>query len=107
MKTQQRRAEDRGAIARFISGICRGVAGFLDFIDKRQIIRRAAFLWVLWLTGEVAFWTMKFAWESSRPGMEVAAIIGAVWLPLGALQGAIFKFYDDKRDKQEDAKDGA
>lgn len=102
MNSRQRRVEDFGTIAR----LYRGIGGFLDFIDRRQIIRRAAFLWVLWLTGEVAFWTMNFAWNSSRPGMEVAAIIGAIWLPLGALQGAIFKFYDDTRGKQEDTKSG-
>lgn len=70
---------------------------FLDFIDKRQIIRRVAFVWVLWLTGEVVYWTMSFGWYSVRPGLEVAAIIGAIWAPLGVLQGMIFKFYEDQK----------
>lgn len=65
-----------------------------DFVDKRQIIRRCAFLWMLWLTGVLVKWTMDYAWHSNQDGLHIAAVIAAVWTPWTALQGAIFKFYD-------------
>lgn len=71
-----------------------------DFIDKRQVIRRAAFVWVLWLTGEAVRWTFDYAWHSNQDGLHIAAVIGAVWTPLAALQGAVFKFYDEGRRQQ-------
>ena len=66
-----------------------------DFIDKRQIIRRGAFLWMLWLTGKTMAWTMDYAWHvAGMSGGEIAMVIAAVWVPMTALQGALFKFYD-------------
>jgi hypothetical protein len=65
-----------------------------DFIDDRQIIRRAAFIWVLWLTGKTMAWTWDYGWHSNQSGAEIAMVIAAVWTPLAALQGAVFKFYD-------------
>lgn len=66
-----------------------------DWLDKRQVLRRVAFVWVLWLTGQFAAWTMDFASHSPRGGVDVAAIIAAVWAPMGLLQAAVFKFYDE------------
>lgn len=73
------------------------VAPACELVDQHRIMRRGAFIWVLAITGKVITWTLVFADTSARPGMEVAAIIGAVWAPLAVLQGAIFKFYDDSR----------
>ena len=69
----------------------------LDFIDKRRVVRRIAFFFILWVTAYTTQWTLDFASNSTRQGMEVAAIIGAVWAPLAALQAAIFAFYDKGR----------
>lgn len=71
--------------------------GLMDFIDSRAIVRRIAFFVMLWITIKTSFWTVEFAWYSSRPGMEIAAIIAAVWTPLSGLQAAVFAFYDRGR----------
>lgn len=73
----------------------------LNFVDERAIVRRIAFFWVLWITGTVIRWSMDFAQTSTRPGMEVAAILAAVWTPMTALQAAVFAFYDRGRSKAE------
>lgn len=69
-------------------------SGAWDFVDKRQVIRRLAFIWMLYLTGLLVKWTMDYAWQSNQDGLHIAAVIAAVWTPWTALQGAIFKFYD-------------
>lgn len=78
-----------------------GTGHVFDFIDKRKVMRRIAFIWVLWITWEVIQWTMAFANASLRPGMEVTAIIAAVWMPMGALQAYIFRMYDQSRQSDK------
>jgi hypothetical protein len=74
------------------------VVGFLtilfDFIDRRQVIRRGAFIWVLWLTGKVMTWTLDYTWHVNLTGAEIGIVIAAVWAPMAALQAATFRFYD-------------
>jgi hypothetical protein len=65
-----------------------------DFIDRRQIIRRGAFVWMLVLTTDVVRNLVSFSMMTARPGLEVAAILAAILTPLATLQGFIFKFYD-------------
>lgn len=79
--------------------------GFFDFIDRRQITRRVMFIWMMVITTKVVMWTTDFAWTSSRPGLEVAAIIAAVWAPMTALQGVVVKFYDTAQ-QYRDGKEG-
>lgn len=88
-----RRATDQGILCRIAA------IGSLawDWVDNRQVIRRAAFLWILWLTGKVMNWTLEYAWYSNQDGAHIAAVIAAIWAPLAALQGAIFRFYDEAR----------
>lgn len=69
----------------------------MDFIDKHQIIRRAIVLWIVVLTSRVMEWTIDFAWQSSRPGLEVAAIIAAIWAPMSVLQGFVLNVYSKGR----------
>ena len=76
---------------------------FMDFVDSRAIVRRIAFFVMLWITVKASFWTIEFAWYSSRPGMEIAAIIAAVWTPLSGLQAAVFAFYDKGRNTPQTA----
>jgi hypothetical protein len=90
-----RRVDDKPALQRAGIIILCAVTHIWDFVDKRQIIRRGAFLWMLWITAKVVFWTLDFAQVSARPGIEVAAIIAAIWAPLATLQGALVRFYDD------------
>jgi len=79
------------------------VTAFLDFLDARMVMRRFAFVLVLAMTWRALDWTMSFAATSTRPGMDVAAIIAAVWAPLSTLQGAIFHLYNNGRRDQIDA----
>lgn len=69
-----------------------------DFIDNRQVIRRGAFLWMLYLTGVLLHWSIDYAWHSNQDGTHIAAVIAAVWTPWTLLQGAIFKFYDQAQE---------
>jgi hypothetical protein len=77
------------------------VTAFLDFLDQRMVVRRFAFFWVLWITERCITWTLAFAGSSPRGGMEVAAIIGAIWIPITALQGAVFHLYNNGRRDQD------
>lgn len=74
------------------------LTAFMDFVDSRAIVRRIAFFVMLGITIKTSLWTIEFAWYSSRPGMEIAAIIAAVWTPLSGLQAAVFAFYDKGRN---------
>lgn len=64
-----------------------------DWIDNRHIALHAVLFVTLWLTWDVIRWAMEFGWQSTRPGIEVAAIIGAVLTPWGGMQGVMFVFY--------------
>lgn len=96
----RRRSSDKNSAQRCVVMLSCAVTHVWDWIDRRQIVRRFAFLWMLWITGKVVFWTLDFAHVSVRPGIEVAAIIAAIWAPLATLQGALVKFYDDAQIKQ-------
>lgn len=70
-----------------------------NFIDNRSVVRRAAFIWVLWMTSVVIYWAMDFAADHpDMDGLKMAAILGAVLTPWSAMQAAIFKFYSDSVD---------
>ena len=74
-------------------------AAMMNFIDNRAIIRRVAFVWVLWMTTVVIYWAMDFADEHpDMDGLKMAAILGAVLTPWNLMQAAIFKFYSDSVD---------
>lgn len=70
-----------------------------NFIDERHVVRRVAFFLVLGLTTKTLLWTLDFASTSPRPGVDIAAIIAAVWAPLTALQAAIIALYNQGRDR--------
>ncbi len=70
-----------------------------NFVDNRAVVRRVAFVWVLWMTSEVIYWAMDFAGDHPEmDGLKLAAILGAVLTPWSAMQAAIFKFYSDSTD---------
>lgn len=73
------------------------VSRFLDFLDKRAVFHRAVLVWTLWLLAEVTWWSFNFAWGNPRSGLEVAAIITAIQIPITTLLGAVLKFYGDYR----------
>lgn len=80
------------------------VASFLsscwDFIDKRDIDKHAICWSVFYVTIKLLIWTCHFAATSPRPGMEVAAIIGAVWGPWSLVQGGVINWYFNTKTGQ-------
>ena len=71
---------------------------FWNFIDERDIDKHVISLLIMLGTFKVTFWAMDFAETvHNQPGLEVAAIIGAVLGPYMALQAAAIKFYFTSR----------
>lgn len=68
-----------------------------QFIDDRQIDAHVLTGLIAWGTWRLMTWATHFAEVSARPGMEVAAIVGAILVPWGAVQGFALKFYFDAR----------
>jgi hypothetical protein len=71
-----------------------------DFIDTRQIDAHVVAGIVLWCTVRISEWAMAFVnLHPDKPGLEVAAILGAVLLPWTTLQGAVIKFHFNIRNE--------
>lgn len=73
------------------------LSAFWDFLDKRSVFHRGVLVFTLWLVWRVTENSFNLAWGSERPGVEVAAVITAIQLPITALLGAVMKFYSDYR----------
>lgn len=68
------------------------------FVSKDFVSVRAGVLYVtVWMTWLAFHWAGQFAFATDKAGAEVALIIGAVTLPITALQSFIFKVYSDSR----------
>ena len=93
MEEQQRRATDKGMLCM----IALRASQFWDWIDKRSIDKHVVSLGIMVGTIITTSWGMRFAETSTRPGLEVAAIIAAVLAPYMALQGAAIGFYFTQR----------
>jgi len=90
----RRRAGDEGLLCR----IALRAGQFWDFIDKRDIDKHLVSLGIFYGTIKLTTWGITFAERLiDKPGLEVAAIIGAVLAPYMALQAAAIKFYFDAR----------
>jgi hypothetical protein len=87
--SEQRRATDSGLMCR----LALRAAQFWDFIDKRDVDKHAVTMVILFGTWELTRWAMHFAAHGDRPGIEVAAIIGAVVAPYMGLQAAAIAWY--------------
>ena len=46
---------------------------------------RAFVLWLLVMVSCLLWWSVGFVDRSPRPGLEVAAILAAIWVPLNGL----------------------
>lgn len=71
-----------------------------DWVDQRGIVRRVVLFSTLYMTWEAYQWAAMFSATTSRTGMDVAAIIGAVTAPISMLQAAAFKVYSDSRGEK-------
>lgn len=71
-----------------------------DWIDRRDVDKHAAFWAVLMMTWYIVDWALEFAFQhASKPGLEIAAIVGAILLPWTPVQAAAVKWYFDSRSK--------
>jgi len=66
---------------------------FWDWVDRRAVVRRVMTLGTFVMTVWVIQWAMGYASTSPRDGSEVAMILGAIMVPLNALQGFMFARY--------------
>jgi hypothetical protein len=73
---------------------------FWDWIDKRDIDKHLVSLIILAGTAQLTLWAEHFAENGNRPGIEVAAILAAVFAPYMLLQGAALKWYFGARGGQ-------
>lgn len=94
MTDARRRADDR----HWTCTLALRASQFWEFIDRRKIDKHAVSLAILYGTIDVMRWAMSFASSfTGMPGLEKAAIIGAVVAPYMALQGAAIKWYFEAR----------
>lgn len=72
----------------------------VSWADRRHIVSvRSAVLGVtVWLTTYVTFESFKFAYASTLPGIELAAVIASITAPVCALQGFVFNSYMRAKD---------
>lgn len=71
---------------------------FWEWFDKRDIDKHIVSVIVLYGTKVLTSWAMVFAAANpEKPGLEIAAIIGAVTGPYMVLQAACIKFYFESR----------
>ena len=73
------------------------LARFWDWIDERDIDKHIVSGVIMAGTYKLTEWAIGFATNSNLPGIERAAVIGAVTAPYMALQAAAIKFYFDTR----------
>lgn len=69
-----------------------------DWVDYRQIDTHFVALVTLLFSFSELRWAMEFAATSTRPGLEVAAILGAINAPMMLFQSAVVNFYFKARN---------
>lgn len=73
-------------------------ASVWDWVDKHDIDKHTVSVVILYGTKVLTTWAMAFASaHPDKPGIELAAVIGAVTAPYMVLQGAAIKFYFESR----------
>ena len=91
---EQRRSQDRGWLC-WIAARC---SQCWDFIDKRDIDKHLVTWWSFYVTFYLLDWALEYVFKHpDKPGLEVAAIVGAIMLPWTPVQGAIVKWYFEAR----------
>ncbi len=68
-----------------------------EALENGALIRRIFLLWGMAMTTYALQWTFTFVEVSKFNGIETAAIIGAIWVPLSSLQGYLFGAYTKAR----------
>lgn len=76
--------------------------GFWTFLERGHLVRRSAYYLMWYITFEVTWACLELA-RGEGAGVDKAAIIGAFMTPIGLLQAAVFKFYGEGRNKNDEA----
>lgn len=88
--TEERRADDHG----FWCTLALRFSQFWDFVDKRDLDKHAMSWATFYITWKIVEWATHFvANHPDKPGLEVAAILGAVMLPWTPVQAAVVNWY--------------
>ena len=66
---------------------------FWDFVDERDIDKHFMAWSVFGVSVHLMVWSAHFAITSQRPGLDIAAILGAVWAPWNIVQAAVVAWY--------------
>lgn len=77
------------------------IGGFVKLLDKYSVGRRLTLYITLYATTDSYLWAKNFALTSTRTGLEVAAIITAVLTTVTALQGWVFRLYNEARAEEQ------
>lgn len=92
---RQQRATDRGALC----ALALRLSQFWDFVDRRQIDAQLVSVAILCGSFKILLWSFDFAQNGNRPGIEIAAIIGAIATPWAILQSAAIGFIFQARSR--------
>lgn len=66
-------------------------------LDSGGWVRRTYLVFATFLTWKVVMWSMSFAEASKLAGSDIAMILGAVGVPIAAVQKYAFDSYLDSR----------
>jgi len=69
------------------------MARFWDWVDSRSVVRRVVLFFTLYMTWYGTHKAFLFAQSSTFDGVGTAAVIAAILVPIGALQGFAFQQY--------------
>ena len=91
---EHKRADDKG----WLCWVAMRVSQTWDWVDERDIDKHIAAWWTFYMTYYILEWCLNFVWVyPNKPGLETAAIIGAILLPWTPLQAAVVKWYFEAR----------
>ena len=69
-----------------------------DWVDRRDIDKHLVSMFTIFLGYVVIKWSMGYAEaNATKPGIDIAAILGAINAPYMALQAVVLRFYFDSR----------
>ena len=95
--SEQRRLGDGG----FWCALALRLSQLWQFIDDRDIDKHAMAWAVFYVTLELLHWTLNFVWVyPEKPGLEVAAIVGAIMATWTPVQAIVIKWYFEARPNE-------
>ena len=90
----RRRGADRG----WLCWVALRLADLWDWFDKRDIDKHLMAWATFSATCYVGYWGTEFVWaHPDKPGLEVAAIVGALLLPWTPMQAKVIQWYFEAR----------